>query len=313
MEAVPVKIVPQGFGETRRRDWWWIEPMTVFVVFGGFLVYGTWAAFQNAHYTYGPYLSPFYSPELWGDSPHAWFGPKPAWWPAFVPFSPALLILPFPGLFRFTCYYYRGAYYKAFWTDPPSCAVGEPRKSYWGEHSFPLILQNVHRYSAVHRAIFLFCSPTTSGWRCGSPIRRPGRKEFGIGVGTLVLAVNVVLLSSYTLGATRSGTGRWRKTKCRSPVRRRVLQLLERLNGRHMLFAWMQPLLGGVADVYVRLCSMGDLTDARISDGRRIRATATTSSSSAPAAPACARRSKRPRAASRSASSASRFSARRTP
>ena len=78
MEAVPVKFVPRGFGETYRRDWWWVEPMIVFTVFGGFVVYATWAAFQNAHYTYGPYLSPFYSPELWGASPHALLGPKPA-------------------------------------------------------------------------------------------------------------------------------------------------------------------------------------------------------------------------------------------
>ena len=118
MEAVPVKFVPRGFGETYRRDAWWVEPLVVFLVLGGFVVYATWAAFQNAHYTYGPYLSPFYSPVIWGDSQHAWFGPKPAWWPALLPFSPALLILPFPGLFRFTCYYYRGAYYKAFWADP---------------------------------------------------------------------------------------------------------------------------------------------------------------------------------------------------
>ena len=68
MEAVPVKFVPRGFGETYRRDWWWVEPMIVFTVFGSFIVYATWAAFQNAHYTYGPYLSPFYSPELFGDS-----------------------------------------------------------------------------------------------------------------------------------------------------------------------------------------------------------------------------------------------------
>ena len=71
---------------------------------------------------------------------------KPGWWPAALPFSAALLILWAPGGFRFTCYYYRGAYYKAFWADPPSCAVGEPRKKYLGEQSFPLILQNIHRY-----------------------------------------------------------------------------------------------------------------------------------------------------------------------
>jgi hypothetical protein len=49
----------------------------------------------------------------------------------------ALLILWIPGLFRLTCYYYRGAYYKSFWADPPACAVSEPRKTYLGERSFP--------------------------------------------------------------------------------------------------------------------------------------------------------------------------------
>ena len=146
MTTVPVRVVPRGFGQTTRRDAWWVVPAVVFTMLSAFVVYATWAAFQGQHYTYGPYLSPFYSPEMFGDSPHAWFGPKPAIWPAWLPFSPALLILPFPGLFRFTCYYYRGAYYKAFWADPPSCAVGEPRKGYRGENSFPLILQNVHRY-----------------------------------------------------------------------------------------------------------------------------------------------------------------------
>ena len=127
-------------GQTMRRDRWWLTPLLVFLGLGAFVVYTTWAAFQGKNYYWGPYLSPFYSPELFGDSPHAWFGPMPTWWPAWLPFSPALLILPFPGLFRLTCYYYRGAYYKAFWADPPSCAVGEPRKSYLGERHFPLIL-----------------------------------------------------------------------------------------------------------------------------------------------------------------------------
>src|SRR5262245_5050129 len=123
--ARPLMVLPpqRSFGETNRPGSWWVVPALVFLGFGAFIVYSTWAAFQNAHYTYGPYLSPFYSPEIFGDSPHAWFGPKPGWWPGWVPFSPAFLILWVPGGFRFTCYYYRGAYYKAFWADPPSCAV----------------------------------------------------------------------------------------------------------------------------------------------------------------------------------------------
>jgi hypothetical protein len=118
----------QGFGETARRDLWWVPTVAVFLGLSTFIVYSTWAAFQGEHYTYGPYLSPFYSPEIFGDSPHSVFGPKPGWWPGWLPFSPALLILWAPGLFRFTCYYYRGAYYKSFWADPPACMVGEPRK-----------------------------------------------------------------------------------------------------------------------------------------------------------------------------------------
>ena len=155
MQVIPVTAVHRGFGTTSRRDAWWATPLAVFVGLSAFVGYATWAAFQGDHYTYGPYLSPFYSPELFGDSPHAWFGPKPAAWPAWLPFSPALLILPFPGLFRFTCYYYRGAYYKAFWADPPSCAVGEPRTRYRGEHSFPLILQNAHRFFMWVALVFI--------------------------------------------------------------------------------------------------------------------------------------------------------------
>src|SRR3954451_586089 len=197
--GIPPKRV-RLFLATQRPDAWWVAPLGTFLVLLLFIVYATWAAFQNGHYTHGPYLSPFYSPELFGSSPHAWFGPKPGWWPDWLVFSPALLILPFPGLFRLTCYYYRGAYYNAFWADPPACAVGEPRKQYCGEAAFPLIVQNIHRYFLYIGLLFLmvlaydvykafwFTDPGTS------------HQSFGIGLGTLVLAVNVILLGSYTLG-----------------------------------------------------------------------------------------------------------------
>ena len=107
--TAPVRVTVRRFGETSRRDAWWIQPLLVFLGLSTFLVYATWAAFQGDHYTFGPYLSPFYSPEILGSSPHSWFGPKPATWPAWLPFSPALFILPIPAFFRVTCYYYRGA------------------------------------------------------------------------------------------------------------------------------------------------------------------------------------------------------------
>jgi hypothetical protein len=266
LEAVPVKIVTRGYGDTQRRDAWWVGPLVVFLVLGGFVVYASWAAFQNAYYEWGPYLSPFYAPVIYGDSTHALLGPKPAWWPGFAPFSPALIILPFPGLFRFTCYYYRGAYYKAFWSDPPSCAVGEPRgTSYWGERWFPLVLQNVHRYFAYIAVIFLFLLAYDVWLALWWPDASGGTR-FGVGVGTIVLFVNVILLSSYTLGchSIRHLFGGRKDTISGNSLRQTCYNCSSALNYKHQLFAWCSLFSVALSDVYVRLCAMGILHDVRL-------------------------------------------------
>ena len=222
-------------------------------------------AFQNAHYTYGPYLSPFYSPEIYGSSSHAILGPKPEWWPGFIPFSPALLILWMPGGFRFTCYYYRGAYYKAFWADPPGCGVGEPRKSYLGENSIPLILQNVHRYFLYLAIAFLFMLGYDA-WKGFWFENADGTTSFGIGVGSLVLTMNVILLSGYTLGchSLRHMVGGALNVFSKAPVRKKAWDCVTCLNQRHKDFAWFSLIWVAFTDIYVRLCSMGTWSDWRI-------------------------------------------------
>ncbi|MBA3317886.1 MAG: succinate dehydrogenase [Gemmatimonadales bacterium] len=266
MAHAQLPVIPRRFGETMRRDSWWLQPAVVLALLSSFIVYATWAAFQGEHYTHGPYLSPFYSPELFGDSPHAWLGPKPGWWPAWLAFSPALLILPFPGLFRVTCYYYRGAYYKAFWADPPACAVGEPRRRYRGESSFPLIVQNIHRYFlyiALGFLLVLAYDVYQALWFSDSAT---GRAEFGIGVGTLVLAANLTMLTGYTLGchSMRHIVGGYLDRLSRSPVRKRAYDCSSCLNRAHMRWAWMSLFSVAFADLYVRLCSMGIWSDWRI-------------------------------------------------
>ena len=252
------------FGQTARRDRWWFKPLLVFLGLSTFVVYATWAALQGDHYYTGPYLSPFYSPEIFGDSPHSWFGPKPGWWPGWMPFSPAILVLWGPGLFRLTCYYYRGAYYKSFWADPPACSVGEPRTSYRGERSFPLILQNIHRYFLYLALLFLVVL-TYDVWKAlwfADPVT--GRSSFGIGVGTVLLAVNVVFLSGYALGCHSLRHLIGGRFDLLSPVRLKSYECVSCLNGKHQIWAWMSLCSVALSDVYVRLCSMGVLSDWRI-------------------------------------------------
>jgi hypothetical protein len=259
-----VSITRRGFGETARRDFWWAQPLVTFIVFGSFIVYSTWAAFQGEHYRFGPYLSPFYSPELLG-SATAWFGPKPSWIPTWIPFTAALLILWAPGGFRFTCYYYRGAYYKAFWADPPACAVGEPRSGYRGERKFPLILQNVHRYFLYLALLFLIILSydAIEGMFFVGP---DGRRHFGIGIGTLILVVNVILLASYTFGchSLRHLVGGRCDQLADKPIQQTAWKCVSGFNRRHMLFAWLSLFWVAFSDIYVRLCSMGIWTDWRL-------------------------------------------------
>jgi hypothetical protein len=268
-----VSIERRPFGRTMRKDGWWVAPLLTFLAFSAFIVYSTWAAFQGEHYSFGPYLSPMYSPLIWEAagqplSGHSWLGTWPAWLPAWIlvqPITPAILILWAPGGFRFTCYYYRGAYYKAFWADPPACAVGEPRHSYWGERKFPLILQNVHRYFLYIALVFIIIlayDALEAMWFPGAD----GRRHFGIGVGTLVLAINVILLGSYTFGchSLRHLVGGGCDVLSNKPARQTAYKCVSCLNRRHMLFAWMSLFWVGFSDIYVRLCSMGIWTDYRL-------------------------------------------------
>jgi hypothetical protein len=182
-----------------------------------------------------------------------------------MPFSPALLILWAPAGFRLTCYYYRGAYYKAFWADPPGCSVGEPRKSYLGENSLPLILQNVHRYFLYLALLFLVCL-SYDAWRSFHFVAADGSEHFGLGLGSLVITACVVFLGLYTTSchSFRHVIGGKHDTMAHKPLTLACYGCVSSLNKRHMNFAWIS--LFGVmsADLYVRLCSMGVISDLRI-------------------------------------------------
>ncbi|HXU20189.1 MAG TPA: succinate dehydrogenase, partial [Verrucomicrobiae bacterium] len=239
------------FGSTQRRDAWWIENLPFIIVLGAFTVYTTWRAFAGDFYWADPYLSPFYSPLI---------DPQHHWWP----FSPALLILGGPLGFRATCYYYRKAYYRAFFLDPPGCAVGESSGSkYRGETAFPFILQNVHRYFFYIAVIFVAFL-----WY-DAIIAFDFDGKFGIGVGTLVMLVNIILLTIYTFSCHSLRHLMGGKLDCFSCAtlgapRESVWRGITKLNEHHMFWAWVSMISVGLTDLYIRLVASGALKDIRI-------------------------------------------------
>ncbi len=277
-------------GGTSRKDAWWLQSTLTALGLLAFIVYATWAAMQGVHYfvsgvegdsLHRHYLSPVYSPVLFDSaqlkaqgisSGHAWFGAWPDWLPAMLlgvfPLTPAFLILWAPGGFRVTCYYYRGAYYKAFWADPPGCAVGEPGfrgKRYRGEKKFPLIFQNVHRYFLYLAIIFiglLTYDALLSYWFT-DPVTHKGR--VGLAVGSIVLTINPILLGGYTFGchSLRHLIG-GRKNSMGAGAQRKAYDCVSCLNKSHMRFAWASLFWVGFTDLYVRMVSMGVWTDWRI-------------------------------------------------
>ena len=248
---------------TLRQDRWWLQPVVTVSVLTAFVIYSTWAAFQNKYYYVGANVhrdlpSPFYSPCFAPSCPP---GSKAGFVLNGWGFSPALLILIFPLGFRLTCYYYRRSYYRAFWWSPPSCAVADAHATYSGETRFPLIMQNLHRYF-FYAGLAFNVMLTYDAIRA---FRQPGL-GVGVTVGTLVLLTNAALLWMYSLSchACRHLCGGNVRSFKAHPWRHRFWKFLTPLNARHMNFAWASLVFVALTDVYVRLVASGALSDYKL-------------------------------------------------
>jgi hypothetical protein len=248
---------------TLRTDRWWFEPVVTFTLLVAWLLYALIRTASQRYYFVEEYhyLSPFSSPCLSASCvPEArdfgtWFGE----FPPFVPLG--LLVLPFLLGFRLTCYYYRKAYYRSFWLSPPACAVAEPHRRYTGETRLPLLGQNIHRYAlyaALVINVILFYDAVLAF-----------RDETGawghMGLGTLILLANAVLLALYSLSchSCRHIVGGRINNFSKHPLRYKAWGLVSRLNGRHMQFAWASLFSVAFADFYVLLLATDTISDLR--------------------------------------------------
>ena len=216
----------------------WVYPTFVATLLGLFSVYALYVVLIERRGDYHNYLSPFYSPYILAGGP--------------IP--PALFVMWAPLSFRATCYYYRKAYFRAFFWHPRSCAVPEPhRGTYRGETAFPWVLNNLHRfafYVTVVQVGFLW-------WDVIQAFNFGG--HLGIGVGTVILTTNVILLSGYTFGchAFRHLAGGGHDCMSCSGTRLKLWRGVTVLNIKHDRWAWASLFSVAAADIYVRLLIHG--------------------------------------------------------
>jgi hypothetical protein len=86
-----------------------------------------------------------------------------------------------------------------------------------------------------------------------------------MGLGTLVLIANAVLLWLYSLSchACRHVTGGRLKHFSKHPVRYWMWTQVSRLNAKHMQLAWISLAWVLITDLYIRLVASGAFSDPR--------------------------------------------------
>jgi hypothetical protein len=254
----------EGFGQTQRRDTWWVQPLAMAAAFIAFILFATYRGLINKDFQFGHgtellpesayFLSPFYSPLL----------AMPSWMPSWV--APAIFVMWMPAGFRFTCYYARKAYYRAMFGDPPACAVAEFCKPHYKGERGLWVFQNLHRYF-LYLAMLLVCMHI---YHVIEACRWPteGGMTFGVSVGTLVLLVDLVFLSLYVFSCHSMRHLAGGKLDCFSgpsgETSYKLWHTCTSLNKYHGLFFWISLATVGFADFYIWMVSSGRIHDLRL-------------------------------------------------
>jgi hypothetical protein len=213
---------PYEFIEANWRLWTFVLLIAV----------GSWALITYPVATFHGYIDPFY--------------------------SPTVLIVPIPGLFRLTCYAYRKDYHRHLFHHPMGCENSQREekatRKYTGEKNAVLLLENLHRYFLYAGIILLpffyydfYVSLTYSD---------------SLRLGSLIILANALTLTGWTLSchALRHLIGG--NIDCYSCVtagraRKSIWSIQSKWNSHHEALAWISLLTIFFADLYIRGLAAG--------------------------------------------------------
>ncbi len=229
-EQVKVSLIPPEFLEPNWRLW-------SFVVLIG-LVLAALLAFPVK--PFDGYVDPFY--------------------------SPTVLILPFIGMFRLTCYAFRKYYHRHLFEHPLACGINiradSAKRTYGGETGL-FRIENLHRYFMYLGVLvlpFFFYDFYTSLLITNGMVFR---------VGSLLLLADTLLVTAWVFSCHSVrhliGGGMDCYSCAFAPKRRHGLYLLQSfMNEHHELLAWSSLILIVFVDLYLRALDAGWPIDATL-------------------------------------------------
>ena len=123
-----------------------------------------------------------------------------------------------------------------------------------------MLVQNIHRYAMYFAMlyIFVFFYDAYLSFFRGA--------ELGIGIGSILLLGNPILLACYTFGCHSIRHLLGGSRDCYScgmggNIAHKNGKVIGWLNIRHELFAWLSLIWIMIADFYIRMVSMGYIND----------------------------------------------------
>ena len=175
-------------------------------------------------------------------------------------YSPTILVLPFVGLYRLTCYAYRKDYNRHVFKHPLVCTaygrLDDSTRKYTGETSMFMKAENLHRYFlyvAIAILPFFYYDFYISLFYAGYFILR---------LGSVILLLNALFITMYVLSCHSFRSLIGGRKDCYSCMAggkgvNKVYRAQSRLNAHHEAIAWLSLIFIIFVDLYLRGLAAG--------------------------------------------------------